>query len=172
MATQSQGPLTRLLREAERDRLVQLGELKRRHTAYYAVGRVLLATLFIVRGLFKIRYYDASLGVMASEGYIDAQWVMPIAVLIEIGCGVMLAIGYQTRAAAVALIGYVSMLTLMFHWDLRLAENLEVGSLNVALVGGLLTIVGHGSGAFSVDRSQARRAKQHHEPPPEGAKAA
>jgi putative oxidoreductase len=148
----------RELKEAEHERRLELEDLKRRRTATYAFGRLLIASLFLVSALVKMFHYSSTLDSMAAAGLTDEGVILPAAVLIELVGGAMIALGFRVRLAAIGLIGYLIMVTLLVHGDQSIDTNRVQALCNLALGGGLLLLVGHGAGSYSVDRWTAHRS--------------
>ena len=78
------------------------------------------------------------------------------AIIVELGAGILLILGWKTRWAAAALLVFTAMAALLFHnfWALPpdQAQNQMIHFLkNISMMGGLLFVVIHGGGAFSVD---------------------
>ena len=65
------------------------------------IGRLLLASIFILEGWSKLRGYDAAAAYMTRFGVPGA--LLPAVIAIEIAGGLMIAAGWQTRIAAVGL---------------------------------------------------------------------
>ncbi len=124
--------------------------------AYAApVARLLLALIFIMAGLAKLGSVDATQGYMALKG-VPTVLFWP-AVASEVAGGILVLIGYQTRIAALGLALFSALAGLLFHipgsgMEPLAAQN-EINHLlkNFAIAGGLLLLVVHGAGAFSVD---------------------
>ena len=119
-------------------------------------GRALLALLFIPAGLMKIGGFAGTVGYISSVGLPLPQLGAVIAIVVEVGGGLALLAGFGTRIAALALALFTLVATVIFHayWAMP-AEQAMVQQLmffkNIAVVGGLLTLVAHGAGAFSLD---------------------
>lgn len=113
------------------------------------LGRVLIAALFVIAGLNKIAGYEATQGYMAAMGVPGA--LLPLVILLELGAGLAVAVGWRTRTAAVLLAGFSLLSALIFHFDL--ADELQVVMLlkNVAIAGGLLVLAANGPGALALD---------------------
>jgi putative oxidoreductase len=122
------------------------------------VGRVLLALMFIVSGYGKVTGYDGTAGFMASAGLPMVGVLLPLTILVELGAGIALIIGWKARWAALLLAGFTILATLVFHnfWTMK-AEALLVNSLffykNLAVIGGMLFVFTFGPGRYSVDRA-------------------
>lgn len=153
------GAAAEALKELEREHHVELAELQARRAHLYACGRILLATLFLVGGAVKWAHFHETASAMAGVGIADPVMLLPFALLIELAGGAMLALGYQVRAASMALVAYLGLVTLLVHWDLAVEANRVQAITNLALVGALLMLAGHGAGTASLDRVLARRAR-------------
>jgi putative oxidoreductase len=131
-----------------------------------AIGRILFAVLFIVTGAFKLIDIAATTQMVAAKVVVPAALAtytaqietlsgMPIAQLmaisagiLEVICGLMIALNFGARFFAAILILFVIAATVWFHdfWDMAGAErqdNLIHALKNLSLVGALLIIVGY-----------------------------
>ena len=122
------------------------------------VGRILLGALFIISGFGKISGYDGTAGYMASKGMPMVNLLLPAAIAVELGGGLLLAIGFKARWAALAIFLFLIPTTLIFHafWgiDPKEAAMQQINFLkNVSIAGGMLMVFAYGPGAYSVDRS-------------------
>ncbi len=115
------------------------------------VGRVLLAAIFVLSGVGKISSADATQGYIASVGLPFPQLAFLGAVLIEIGGGLLLAVGYKTRLAAIVLAVFSVATALIFHSAIG-DQNQFIHLLkNFAIAGGLLQVAAFGAGTLSLD---------------------
>jgi putative oxidoreductase len=120
------------------------------------VGRILLALLFIPAGLSKIGGFDGTVGYIASVGLPLANVAAIIAIIVEVGAGAALLIGWQARWAALALAVFTLVAAVAFHnfWAMP-AEQVMIQQImffkNLAIIGGLLGVMAWGAGALSVD---------------------
>ena len=76
---------------------------------------------------------------------------------VEVGLGILVAIGWQTRIAAFGLVAFTIIATLLAHnyWDMTgpaRRMNETVFWKNVAIIGGLLMLMASGAGRYSVER--------------------
>lgn len=114
------------------------------------VARVLLAHIFILAGLNKM-----GAGYAGTQGYMEAMGVpgmlLPLVILVEIGAGLAVLLGWQTRWAALALAGFSVLAALIFHNNLGDQMQMILFMKNLAITGGLLLLAEHGAGAFSLD---------------------
>src|SRR5262245_14435537 len=68
------------------------------------VGRALLAAIFLHEAVSKLTAYSAALAYMRAFG-VPGE-LLPFAIAVELGCGVLILCGYQTRAAALVLAAF------------------------------------------------------------------
>ena len=119
-------------------------------------GRILIALIFVLSGFGKITGFEGTVGYIASKGLPLPQLGAIGAIIVELGAGILLILGWKTRWAAAALLIFTAMAALLFHnfWALPpdQAQNQMIHFLkNISMMGGLLFVVIHGGGAFSVD---------------------
>jgi putative oxidoreductase len=121
------------------------------------VGRVLLALLFVPAGFSKLMGFAGTVGYISSVGAPLPQVAAVIAIIVELGLGLMLLVGFKTRFAAVALAIFTVVASVLFHnyWSMP-ADKAFVNQLmffkNIAVTGGLLAFVAFGAGRFSIDK--------------------
>jgi putative oxidoreductase len=118
------------------------------------VGRALLALMFLLAGFNKIVGYAGTQGYMDSMGVPGA--LLPLVILLEIGGGLLLILGWQTRITAFLLAGFTLLATLVFHSNLGDQTQMLFFLKNLAITGGLLMVVLHGAGPWSIDNRQSR----------------
>ncbi|RYE77794.1 MAG: DoxX family protein, partial [Oxalobacteraceae bacterium] len=85
------------------------------NSAAPAIGRVLLAAIFIFSGIGKALAPAGTIGYIASSGLPFATLGLVAAVAIELGGGVMLALGVKTRLVAAVLAAFSVLTALVFH---------------------------------------------------------
>ena len=127
------------------------------------VGRLLIANIFIVSGFKKIAGFAGTAGYMASKlGGLDPTLVkilLVATILIELVGGLLILIGWQARLAATAVLLWMIPVTWLFHayWGLP-ADQMQAQFIqfqkNLAIMGGLLYVIGFGPGAFSLGRDK------------------
>lgn len=115
------------------------------------VGRVLLAAIFVLSGVGKVADPGATIAYIAAAGLPLALVAFVGAVLIELGGGIALILGYRTRVAASALAVFSVMAALAFHSALADQNQLIHFLKNIAMAGGLLQVVAFGGGRLSFD---------------------
>jgi putative oxidoreductase len=124
-------------------------------------GRILIALIFVLSGFGKITGFEGTVGYIASKGLPLPQLAAIGAIIVELGGGILLIIGWKARWAAAAMLVFTALAALFFHnfWAMPpdQAQNQMIHFMkNISMVGGLLFVVIHGSGALSVDRDDRK----------------
>jgi putative oxidoreductase len=126
-------------------------------SAVSALGRLLIALIFIRAGINKLGSIAATAATMRNHGVPYPDILVWGAIALELGGGLMLAAGLYTRWVALALFFYTFSLALIFHryWTLsdptaaRTDASFFFGHLS--MMGGMLFVVAFGAGAYSAD---------------------
>ena len=121
-------------------------------------GRILLAVIFLISGFGKIGGFEGTAGYIASKGLPMPQVVTALTIVVELGGGLLLAIGYKARWAALALAVFTLLAAIIFHdfWAAEAAQkmNQQINFLkNLAITGGMLMVFAFGPGRYSIDKS-------------------
>lgn len=117
------------------------------HAASLFGARVLLAYIFIVAGWGKISGYEATVGYMQAMGV--PSELLPLTILLELGGGLAILLGLQTRVIAALLAGFSIVSAVLFHAAPEDAVNFMK---NFAMAGGFVLLMLSGAGAWSLDR--------------------
>jgi putative oxidoreductase len=125
-----------------------------------AIGRLLLAALFLLSGMGKLLDPSGTIQYIASAHLPAPLLAYVVAVVVEVFGGIFLVIGYWTRTAAVALGFYTLLGAMLFHANWADLNQMIHFMKNIAIIGGLLQVTAFGAGPFSVDnrKSQVRAA--------------
>src|SRR5450755_3236529 len=99
-------------------------------------GRVLIATLFLLAGWGKISGYAGTQAYMQHAGVPGA--LLPLVILLELGGGIAIIIGYCTRPVALLLAAYSIIAGLLFHAGSPDQMQQVMFLKNLALAGGFL----------------------------------
>lgn len=110
------------------------------------VARALLAYIFIVAGWGKISGYEATVAYMQAMGVPGG--LLPLTILLELGGGLAILFGFQTRVVALALAGFSIVTAFLFHGSAEDAVNFMK---NFAMAGGFISLMILGAGRFSLD---------------------
>jgi putative oxidoreductase len=119
------------------------------------LGRILLATLFLLSGIGKITAYAATTGYMASAGVPGA--LLPFVIALEVLGAIAIIAGWNTRAVAILLAGFSLASGALFHNAFGDQIQLVMFLKNLSIAGAFLLLAVNGAGPLSLD---ARRAKQ------------
>ena len=124
------------------------------------LGRVLLGALFLVAGIRKIMFFAGSVGYFTKLGFPAPEVMTVISILIELGGGALLVLGWQARRASWLIIVFVAIATAMAHrfWEFDAAQygnQLNHFLKNAAIIGGLLYVAVLGAGRLSLDGRSA-----------------
>jgi putative oxidoreductase len=112
-------------------------------------GRILMAAIFVLAGLNKLTQYAGTQQYMAAMGVPGA--LLPLVIATELGGGLLLIAGFQTRLVAFLLAGFSLITGAIFHSNLADQTTFIMFFKNVAMAGGFLIIAAHGPGAYSLD---------------------
>jgi putative oxidoreductase len=116
-----------------------------------AVGRILIAVIFLMSGLSKLGAPGATIGYIASVGLPLPVLGFLIALAAEIGGGLLLLVGFQTRLIA-SLLAVFTLATAVFFHNNFADQNTMIHFLkNIMIIGGLLQIVAIGATSLSLD---------------------
>jgi len=119
-------------------------------------GRVLMSAIFVMAGISKLGSYAATQGYMESMGVPGI--LLPLVILFELGGGLTVLLGWQTRISAFLLAGFCIVSALIFHANFGDQMQSILFMKNLAMAGGFLFLVAGGAGAWSLDaRRQAKR---------------
>lgn len=123
------------------------------------IARVLIAAIFVLSGAGKIAGFDGTVGYIASKGLPLPALAAVAAIVVELGGGLLLIVGWKARWAAAAMLVFTLAAAVIFHnfWHVAAdeAQNQMIHFMkNIAMAGGLLMVMVHGSGARSLDGGQ------------------
>jgi len=121
-----------------------------------AIGRVLLALIFVLAGITKLSAIAPTAHEMATHGIPYANDLVWGVVALELGGGIMLIVGLFTRLMAAAFFCYLAALATIFHpyWAFTGAAAHTQHIMffeHVAMMGGMLYVVAFGAGSYSID---------------------
>ena len=124
-------------------------------------GRILIALIFILSGFGKITGFDGTVGYIASKGLPMASVVAALTILVELGGGLAVAVGFMTRWAALTLAVFSVLAGVIFHAYWGVPANQVMGQQinfwkNISIGGGFLVLAAFGAGAISIDAKRGR----------------
>jgi len=120
------------------------------------VGRVLLGAIFVLSGWGKATAFGATTALIASKGLPLPEVLAAISVLVELGAGLALVVGFKARWAALVIAAFTVVITPIFHnfWAAPEAQAMAQRinfEKNLAIIGGMLLVVAFGPGRYSFD---------------------
>jgi putative oxidoreductase len=121
-----------------------------------AVGRVLLALIFVLSGISKLGAIGTTSAHMAQAGIPYANDLVWGAVALELGGGILLIVGLLTRLVGLAFFFYTLTLAVIFHayWTMTgAAAHAQHTAFfeHLAIMGGMIYVVAFGAGPYSID---------------------
>ncbi len=130
-------------------------------TAYAsaAFGRLLMGVLFLLSGIGKLAAPLATQGFIASVGLPLPVAAYGLATAIEIGGGLALVLGFQTKRVAVAVAIFTVATAIFFHANFADQNQMIHFLKNIAIAGGLLQVAAFGGGRFSIDGWRSRQTE-------------
>jgi len=121
-------------------------------------GRFLLSALFLHEAWSKLTGYSLTIAYMQAFG-VPAQ-LLPLAIGFELGCGLLILFGYQTRIAALLLAGFCVTTAALFHTRFADRNQLLHFEKDLAIAGGFFMVFAQGSGAWSIDALKIRKDRR------------
>jgi putative oxidoreductase len=82
--------------------------------------------------------------------------------VIEVGGGILLVLGYQSRTVASVMAVFTVVAAVSFHRNFANQNAMAHFLKNIAIMGGLLQIVALGAGTFSIDSRLAKSRTSNH----------
>lgn len=111
----------------------------------YRIGRVLLASLFLISGILKITAFSGVAGYMASLGVPLATFAVAATIVVEVGGGLAIMAGWNVRPVAIIVALFTVAATLTAHrfWEADPANfqnQLNNFLKNISIIGALLML--------------------------------
>ncbi len=121
-----------------------------------AIGRILLALIFVLAGFSKLGAPAGTIANMAKHGIPYADTLIWGVIALELGGGIALMVGFLARLVAAAFFFYLLALAIIFHayWTMAGAEaHAQQADFlhHLAMAGGMLLVVAFGAGPYSID---------------------
>ena len=129
------------------------------HNWFSLIGRIFISLIFILAGIQKIVEYHAMSGMLANMGLPSVEWLLILAIIFELGGGLLVFFGLFARFGAVLLFVFVIVATFLFHsfWDFEGAQMVNQTHhffKNLSILGALLYIMAYGAGSFALTRKK------------------
>jgi len=118
-------------------------------------GRILLALIFVLSGFNKLTGFDGTAAYMASAGLPFTKFLLVLTILIELGGGALIMLGWRTRQVALIVFLFLIPVTYVFHNPAANPAQAQQQTIqllkNIAIMGGMLHLFAFGAGKWSVD---------------------
>lgn len=111
------------------------------------IGRILISFIFLKSGFDKIVDFENIQSYMVDVGIPSTAFLLVIAILFEIGGGLLVLLGLKARTGAILLIIFLIPTTLLFH---PYATDPLQFMKNLAIIGGLVGVMVHGAGPIRI----------------------
>ena len=121
-----------------------------------AAGRVLLAVLFLFSGFGKIMAPEGTQAYIAAAGLPFPLLGYLVAIVVELGGGILLLLGYRARIVAWVMAAFTVLAALCFHNHFADQNQLIHFLKNISIAGGLLQVAAFGAGGLSIDARAGR----------------
>jgi putative oxidoreductase len=124
-----------------------------------ALGRLLMTAIFIQTGLNKLSASAGTIGYISSHGLPVPAVAYWVAVVVEVGGGIAILLGWQTRIIAAIMALFCLVTAFAFHYvpgDMNMMIHFMK---NICMAGGCLVLSDFGPGAWSLDALMGSRAK-------------
>jgi len=119
-------------------------------------GRLLIGLPFAMSGLGKLAAIGPTTEMIRAAGLPLPPLVLALAVVVELGGGLLLVAGFRTRIVAIVLVLFSLAAAVSFHSNFADQNQMIHFLKNVMIAGGLLQIVAFGAGALSIDNRGAK----------------
>jgi putative oxidoreductase len=114
------------------------------------VGRALMCAIFVEAGLGKLLNPASAIAMMAGHGLPVPTATYILVVIIEIGGGLAILLGFQTRIVAALLAVYCIATGLIAHYHPDDMNQMIHFMKNICMAGGFLQLVAFGPGRYRV----------------------
>jgi putative oxidoreductase len=126
------------------------------HDVIALAGRILMGWIFVSSGFGKLGDVGAFSAMLSKSGVPMPSFMGWLGAIVEFGGGLLIIFGVKIRYAAVLMILFVIVATLIRHryWEFTGADLIAQRTnfwKNVAIIGGLLFMFIAGAGRYSVD---------------------
>ncbi|MFC2967686.1 DoxX family protein [Acidimangrovimonas pyrenivorans] len=129
--------------------------LRRLDPVLTLIGRLLMATLFVMAGLDAAMDFSAFSARLTADGL--PVHLTGVVFWFLILSGLALAVGLQTRLVALVMAGFSLLSGLIAYADLSQPTDMVMLLKNIALTGGYLFVALHGPGRYSLDALRGGR---------------
>src|ERR1700739_3236117 len=120
-------------------------------------SRLLIGVPFMINGLSKMANYAGTIALIKSSALpLPPPLAYGGAIAVEIGCGLLIIVGYQTRIVAAILCLFCLATAAFFHTNFADPNQIFHFIKNMVMTGGLLQLVTYGAGPLSIDNLRSK----------------
>jgi putative oxidoreductase len=116
------------------------------------LGRILMSAIFIQAGIGKAMVPAATMASFVRDGLPLPGIAYAVALVVEIGGGVLFLVGWRTRLTALVLAIWCIATAMVAHYHPENRDQMIHFMKNVCMAGGFLQVVAFGAGRLSIDR--------------------
>ncbi|MGA2654653.1 MAG: DoxX family protein [Gammaproteobacteria bacterium] len=126
--------------------------------AILLLARILFSGIFIFSGFGKLMDFQPALDYMVSAGLTwHPAFVQVVAIIFELGGGLLVLFGWHTRVGATALFIFTLLTCFLIHhfwsYPMEVAQMQMIQFMkNITIMGGALYIIVFGPGDYSMDK--------------------
>ena len=113
------------------------------------VARIFLGQIFLISGLLKISGYEGTQGYMEAMGV--PGMLLPLVIALEVGGGLAIVTGWQTKLVSMALAAFTLVAAVIFHSNFSDQIQMIMFMKNIAITGGFMLLIVYGAGVYSID---------------------
>ena len=125
------------------------------------VGRLFIGLPFMMSGLSTVANYAGTIALIKSSTLpLPPALAYGGAIAVEVGCGLLIILGYQTRIAATMFCLFCLATAVFFHLNFADPNQIFHFIKNLVMTGGLLQVVTYGAGALSIDNLASKSRSQ------------
>src|SRR5471030_504681 len=125
------------------------------------VGRLFIGLPFMASGLSKVANHAGTIALIKSSTLpLPPTLAYGGAIAVEVGCGLLIILGYQTRIAAGLFCLFCLATAVFFHTNFADPNQIFHFIKNMVMTGGLLQVVTYGAGALSIDNRRSNNRAQ------------
>jgi len=115
-----------------------------------SLARILLSLIFLWGGLQKILHFSSTRQFMGQNGMPWTGLLLAGAIVVEIGGGLSLFLGFKAKWVALIIALYLIPTTLIFHGHFSDQAQVVQFLKNLAIIGGLLMVAAFDGGKISL----------------------
>jgi putative oxidoreductase len=127
------------------------------------LGRLILSWFFLSEAWWRIRDWEGTVTLMHMKHIGNAEPLLALTIMLMALGGISLLLGYYARTGALVLFALTIIMSVMIHDYWKISNvvdrdaDYDLFIRNMAIAGGLLFLVGMGSGPFAIDQPSNKK---------------